>query len=56
MIEVGAFAAAGGLWLWAVVSLARDRTASRRLRIATGLILALAVPIVLVVWLTYGRR
>ena len=55
MIEIGAFAAAGALWVWAAVSLLRDRAASRRLRIVTGLILALAVPIVLVVWLTYGR-
>lgn len=55
MIEIGAFALAGLLWVGVLISTVRDRSGSRWVRTATIVILAAAVPIVTAAYLVYGR-
>ena len=46
MTQVVAFAIAGALWVWVLVSTLRDRRSSRALRVMTYVGLVLVVPVV----------
>ena len=55
MIQVVAFAVAGLLWLWVLVSTLRARDEPRAMRVVTFVALALIVPAVAVVYVLVAR-